>query len=344
MVIAEDVYTFNNQLIFPKGLILTDKAITRMEIFSLMYVRVEDKVMDVEEIQPEPSYAERLTATPEFQKFRETFEEDTSSFKDSINDLVEKGTPLDTDALLDHATNLISASGSYINIFDMLHSMRHYDDSTFAHGINVSLMCNVMAHWLKMSEDEAKLAMLGGLLHDIGKIMIPEEIIKKPEKLTSQEYNTVKKHCQEGFKILSGCDLDKSVKNAALMHHERNDGSGYPYGLSADRIDSVAKIVAIADVYDAMTAARVYRGPLCPFVAISLFEEEGLQKYDTRFIMTFLENVLNTYLLHRVRLNNGVEGEVVYINRSHLSSPTVKCGTHFIDLSKHPELNIESLI
>jgi HD-GYP domain-containing protein (c-di-GMP phosphodiesterase class II) len=128
------------------------------------------------------------------------------------------------------------------------------------------------------------------------------------------------------------------------MHHERCDGTGYPYGLTADRIDTYGKMVAIADVYDAMTSARIYRGPLCPFIAISVFENEGLQKYDARFILTFLQNIVNTYLLHRVRLSNGIEGDIVFINRDHLSKPTVKCGNKYIDLSQHPEIYVEAMI
>ena len=151
-------------------------------------------------------------------------------------------------------------------------------------------------------------------------------------------------HPQEGYKILKNSDLDPHVKNAALMHHERCDGSGYPLHLQGPQIDPFAKIVAIADVYDAMTSARVYRGPLCPFVAISLFESEGLQKYDTNAIMTFLSNIVNTYLLNRVRLNNGLEGDIVFINRNHLSRPTIRIGEKYVDLTQTPDLYIEEII
>jgi putative nucleotidyltransferase with HDIG domain len=344
MVIAEDVFTFNNQLVFPKGLILTDKAITRMEFYSIMYVRVEDELMTPEEHEEAPSYSERLTASPEFIEFKQEFEEDISQFRNVMNDVIEKGAPIEPDKLLKNTVDLINNSEGYVSIIDMLHNMRAFDDSTYVHCVNVALLCNVFARWLRMSEEEINIATMCGLLHDIGKLMIPDEIINKPGKLTSQEYRTVKTHCQEGYKILANHDLDKYIKNAALMHHERCDGSGYPYALTADRIDKYAKMVAIADVYDAMTSARIYRGPLCPFIVISVFENEGLQKYDTRFIMTFLANIVNTYLLHRVRLSNGVEGDIIFINRDYLSQPTVKCGNQYIDLSKHPEIYIEAMV
>ena len=133
--------------------------------------------------------------------------------------------------------------------------------------------------------------------------------------------------------------------NAALMHHERCDGKGYPLGLPAEKIDMYAKIVSIADVYDAMTAARVYRGPLCPFKVIEIFEHEGLQKYDTKFIMTFLENVVNTYISNTVRLSDGREGTVFFINKQKLSRPILKTQNGYIDLSKEPSnVSIETIL
>ena len=93
-----------------------------------------------------------------------------------------------------------------------------------------------------------------------------------------------------------------------------------------------------------MTSARVYRDPLCPFIAIEMFESEGLQKYDTNAIMTFLQNIVNTYLLNRVRLNDGREGEIIFINRDHLSKPTIKIDNDYLDLSQHSNLYIEEIL
>ena len=226
----------------------------------------------------------------------------------------------------------------------MLHCMREYDDATYVHCMNVALICNIFGRWLRLSEEEIRYATSSGLLHDIGKTRIPDAIIKKPGRLTALEYGIVKTHPQEGYRMLEKSSLPDNIRNAVLMHHERCDGSGYPLGLSGDKIDPYAKMVAIADVYDAMTSARIYRGPLCPFKAIALFESEGLQKYDTRFILTFLENVVNTYLLNTVLLSNGETGKIVYINKDHLSSPTIQTDHGFIDLSIHTDIIIESII
>lgn len=346
MVTAEDVYNFNNNLILPKGLILTDKTITKLEFYSIINVRVEDEVVKTleEEIKEDTSYSERLKQTPEFKKFEENFQKETEAFKDSINSLFEDKENLDADRLVEHALTLLSSDDKHVNVFDMLHNMREMDDATYVHCMNVGLICNIFARWLRLGDDEIRTATVCGLLHDIGKIKMPEKILKKPGKLTEWEFGVIKTHPREGYRMMEGFPLDEHVKNAALMHHERCDGSGYPLGLTSVRIDPYAKLVAIADVYDAMTCARVYRGPLCPFKVIETFENEGFQKYDSKFILTFLENIVDTYLLHSVRLTNGDIGEIVYINTHKLSKPTVKVGGRYINLSEEPHLFIEAII
>ena len=348
MITAEDVYTFNNQLILPRGLVLTDTTITKLEFYSIINVRVEDEMsqeyLDNPEADEDISYSERIKKSPQFLEFKERFDNEVPKFQALIDSVSKEGKELNVDTMLNCVDVILENDDGYLNVFDMLHNMRQYDDMTYVHSINVALICNVFARWLKMSDEETRLATICGLLHDIGKISIPDIIIKKPAKLTQDEFAIVKKHALEGYNILRRFDISEHIMNAALMHHERCDGSGYPFGIRNSKIDTYAKLVAIADVYDAMTSARVYRGPMCPFKVIEIFENEGLQKYDTRFIMTFLENIVNTYMLHRVKLNNGTLGDVVFINRSSLARPTIKSKDDFIDLSLHPELYIEAIV
>lgn len=345
MKTAEDVYTYNDQLILSKGVVLSDKAITRLAFYSILTIKVEDElVFNLAQQEMDSSYSERIKSSSSFKEFKKNFDKSVGHFQDLINDIVDKNSDIDTNQMLSNTLELLNTSEGSVNVFDMLHNMRQYDDSTYAHCLNVSLICNVFARWLQFSKDDTNLATLCGLLHDVGKIMIPDAIIKKPAKLTEQEFNIIKTHPLEGYQILKTQNINDHIKNAALMHHERCDGSGYPLGLVGNKIDKYAKIVSIADVYDAMTSARVYRGSLCPFKVIELFEAEGIQKYDTQFVLTFLECVVNTYLQNRVLLTNGVEGDIVFINKNALSKPVIKSGTNYIDLSKNPDLAIQALI
>ncbi len=346
MVTAEDVYNFNNQLVIPRGLVLDDKTISKLDYYSILSVRIEDDIVSIDEDTPEytRSYSQRIKSSPEFARFKTQFDNDVASFKTAINDVVVKGTPLDLDKLMNHTLNILDLGATTPNILDMLHCMREYDDATYVHSLNVALICNVMARWLKMSEEDIKTATISGLLHDIGKTQIPDDIIKKPAKLTEDEYSIIRRHPQIGYEILKKSHLSNDILNAVLMHHERCDGSGYPLGLTGPQIPTFARMVSIADVYDAMTSKRVYRGPLCPFKTIEIFEEEGIQKYDPQFVITFMENVVNTYLLNSVRLSNGLVGTIVFINKDRLSAPTVKTDTDFIDLSRTPTIKIEAII
>ena len=357
MITAEDIFTYNNQLIVSKDTPLTDKIITRLEFYSIMSVRIYDAPDDGSALQnppPDPAdqadgdrqipYSEQIQSSPQFKEFKANFEQSIEDLKGNINEIVEKGAPIDVKASLEQTTRVFDTSQGNFSFFSMLHHMRQYDDLTYAHMMNVSLICRVLAQWLHFSEEDIEMATLCGLFHDIGKLAIPDEIIKKPDKLTNEEYKVIKTHTVEGYNILLKQNVSDHVKLSALMHHERCDGGGYPLGVKADKIDKFAKIVAIADVYDAMTAARVYRGPLCPFTVIEIFEKEGLQRYETEYILCFLENVVLTYINNRVRLNDGREGYIVYINKNTFSKPLVKCGEEFVDLQKEKGLSIVEIL
>lgn len=345
MVTAEDIYSYNDQLILPKGLTLTDKTITKLEFYSILSIRIEDELNET--LGPQsfgPSVSEHVQNSPEFQAFKHYFDEALTGFRSSLNDIVENNAPIDTDAMLEQVLSLLQTTKASFNVFTMLQNMRSYDDLTYAHSMNVALICNIFARWLHFPQEDIELATLCGMLHDIGKLVIPDFIIKKPAKLTEEEFSVIKTHPYEGYKILRAQNVNEHVCNAALMHHERCDGTGYPLGIVDNKIDKFAKVVSIADVYDAMTSARIYRGPLCPFEVIDILVSEGLQKYDAGYYMTFMNNVVTTYLLNRVRLSDGSQGEVVFINPNNPAKPTVRVGDVFVDLSKETDLSIVEIV
>ena len=375
MIVATDIIV-DGQLILPKGLTLTDRAIYRLSTYNIKDIRIEDPVdMEVEEIEDEeeeegivsvadallgmttetqdsvipefeePSHFEKLKASPQYQQFRSEFTENVGVLKASLNQIVEKNAPIKVDDLIGDTMKIIASQSNTFSVFDMLHNMRDFDDLTYTHSMNVAMICNVFAQWLGMSPDEVKLATACGTLHDIGKLRIDDEIIKKPGKLTDDEFKTIQSHPVFGYRILQNQKISEHIKLSALEHHEKCDGSGYPMHLPGDKIDRYAKLVAIADVYDAMTSNRVYRKGMCPFKVIEIFEQEGLQKYDVVFIMTFLESVVNTYIDNRVALSDGRIGTVKWINKQRLSKPMVQLENgDFLELAKNPNLSITQVL
>ncbi len=342
MKVASDIYTSNNQLIIPKDTVLDERMITRLRfynIYGLLICRNKPEVKLVEEV----SYIEMLRSTPEFKKFNRTYVDTVQNVEDNFNNVLN-GNSFDIDTLLAESNRILSEGRNGAHILEMLHGIRNYDDLTYMHSLNVSLICNVFGGWLKFSAEDIRILTLAGLLHDIGKMLIPKEIIAKPGKLSAEEYKIVKTHSVKGYQVLKDQPIDVRVKYAALMHHERCDGSGYPNGFVSEQIDDFAKIIAIADVYDAMTSNRRYRNAICPFDVVEEFEKDGFLKYDPGFLMIFLERMVQSYIHNIVRLSDGREGEVIMINRLSLAKPVIRCGNSYIDLSKEHKVSIVEII
>ena len=295
-------------------------------------------------VSPDASYSERVRSSAEFKKFRMDFEDTFLSYQRQVNDMLSGGREMDTNVLVEPVYDLIHSCYGPSNVFDMLHALRAYDDATYVHSVNVALIAHTIGEWMHLEEDDKELLTKAGLLLDVGKMMIPQEILTKKGKLTDDERTKLRMHPALGYRAVEKKNIDPHIKNTILMHHERCDGSGYPRHLTYNQIDPVARIVSIADVYDAMTSERVYRQALSPFYAFEQIEEDGLQKYDTQAVMTFLDNLSGVYIGNRVKLSDGSVGEIVYINKMRYSRPTVRVGSRFLDLFEKRDLQIEALL
>lgn len=351
MITAARVYTPKGQFLFEAGNVLTAQMIAHIAYYSVPSVPIVDEANEDEHLHkplehhpPLDTRAQKIQHSQEYQVFSQKFHHNISSLHTALNDCILRSRELNTTELLDETMDLFAAHTTTISMFDMLHNLRQIDDSTYAHSINVAIISRMIGIWLNFSDEELDLLTLCGMLHDIGKCCVPNRIISKPAKLTPEEYSEIQKHTLLGYEILKPMELDEHVKNAALMHHERCDGTGYPYHLKGAEIDNFAAIVSIADVYDAMTANRCYRAGLCPFEVIAQFEQEGLQKYKPEYILTFLNRIANTYVNNTVRLNDGTIGEIVLINRR-LTRPTIRTGSQeFINLEERPDLYVQAII
>ncbi|MBR5636059.1 MAG: HD-GYP domain-containing protein [Pseudobutyrivibrio sp.] len=359
MIVAEPVVTKRGQTIIKAGEKLTPQMIAKLTFYKIESATVEDveeetpvKESPVEEkpkeVKDEPKktlsekkkeakaaqeeqekvsqqipYTQRLKASSSFQKFQSDYAINIAFLQKNFDDILAGANSSCTEEMLKNCESLFK-SKTTIELLNMLSNMRNVEDPLYSHSLNVGLISRAIGKWLKLPLEDLNTLTLAGLLHDIGKTQIPKEILNKPGKYTDEEFAIMKTHTTHGKKILNGKGFDPRILYAALQHHERCDGTGYPRGLEEDEIDDFACIVAIADVFDAMTSARAHRDPLCSFQVIHEFEKEGLQKYKTKFILTFLERIANTYNNSRVMLNDAKTGRVVYINKSILSRPVVQ--------------------
>lgn len=364
MVTAIPVRTKRGQLIINPNVELTRTLISRLEFYGIASVQITENKQGATPMEtpkdpayfpakspvsaPSPvsdaSYSQKLKSSPEFQRFQVDFTLRSQDLKNCFDAYLSDGGTVNKEELLSKTISLVSPKQTTLDVFDMLHNMRQVNDSTYAHSLNVAIISRIIGKWLHFSNEELDTLTLAGLLHDIGKTKIPDEVLNKDGKLTDEEFQMIRNHPKYGYDILKSQPLNSHIKKAALMHHERCDGSGYPMGLTMEEIDDYALIIAIADVYDAMTAARSYRAPLCPFEVIAEFEKDGLQKYKPKYILTFLENIANAYQNNRVMLSDGTSARIVLLNHRRLSKPLVQLDDGAcIDLEKSP-LYIKAII
>lgn len=173
-----------------------------------------------------------------------------------------------------------------------------------------------------MPRDEAETLILAGLLHDVGKTMIPEEILNAPRRLTEEEIKILQKHPVYSDQLLSG-KFSEDVRLAARHHHEKLNGQGYPDGIMGDAIGLYARITAISDIYDAMVSERSYKGAKLPLTVFDMFYEEEFKGLDRNLVMMFLKNMRANYRNKRVIMSNGKGGRILFIPLNDAAHPII---------------------
>jgi len=275
---------------------------------------------------------------------KENYTEVVLSVKRVLNELAAGG-KIDYEKIVDVSKSVLSTINESSSVVRCLAEIKSADEYTYTHCVNTAFYSMLIAKWLNLPEYKIHEAIQAGLLHDIGKVKIPDEILNKKGKLTVEEYEVMKKHSIYGYDLIKNIsEFSEGIKNAILMHHERLDGSGYPYGICGDSIGLSARIIAVADVYDAMTRDRVYKKKATPFEVFQMFLTTGIVIFDTSVLKTFLNNLPSYFIGTTVELNNGEVGEIVYIPPRDIVSPVVRVAKRYYDLSNINDLKVLSIV
>ncbi|WP_424767427.1 HD-GYP domain-containing protein [Paenibacillus sp. sgz302251] len=240
---------------------------------------------------------------------------------------------------------IIEEMSSDAHFSDVFAHLELRDEYTYRHSIGVALISRLIGVSQGMQEEELLQLTTAGFLHDVGKVKIPIEIINKPGKLTNEEYAEVKNHTVYGFDIIRGTsEVSYRYALVALQHHEREDGSGYPYGLQKQEIDLHSKIVAVADVFHAMISKRAYKNPIPFYHVLKDMSQNAFGSLEPEITLRFLKKIMNLLIGNHVVMSDGSEGKIIMINSNDPVHPLVAIDGQYVDLSKNRTLHIHQII
>ncbi|MFF2531200.1 HD-GYP domain-containing protein [Brevibacillus sp. NPDC058079] len=318
MQIGKPIYTDNGTVLIGEGVSLTQRMIDSLSNRGVGMVYIKDKLTADLTITEDIPMELRIEAS---KSINETF----SSISDSNHKWNKVVDNLNTDKLQQVLKTMIAElkkSGSALSLLTNIHI---HDNYVFAHSVNVTIYTLAMA--VKLGLDDKKLndLAIGGMLHDIGKTMIPLEILNKKDKLTNEEFNEIKRHTEYGFEILRGqSSVPLLAAHCAFQHHEKLDGTGYPRKLKGNEIHQYAKIMAIADVFDALTSHRSYRNAMLPHDAMEIIFAGANTHFDSQLIQMFQKSVASYPIGVTVKLNTGETAVVVAYHFDAPGRPTVR--------------------
>lgn len=269
--------------------------------------------------QPDP---EQIPFNQELSKAIKVYAQSKQAMRSMFDD-VRMGRAVDVEsakAIVNQISeSVMNNSGALISVV----RLKKADEYTYMHSVAVSALMIALADAAGLNVDETKEAGLAGLLHDVGKAKIPSEITNKAGALTDEEYQLMKSHPEEGYKILQEhYSVSEPVLDVCLHHHEKIDGSGYPHGLVSEKIKKITKIASICDVYDAITSNRPYKKGWNPAEAIRRMSQ-WTGHFDQSLFQMFVK-IIGIYPVGSfVKLQSGKMGVVCEQNNESLLTPRV---------------------
>ena len=320
--IIEDVHTPLGSLLFEKGRELTSRDIEILRAFMIRTVEIDAKQGEIlSQTNAESDHGPAFVENAYIAFFREY--ELMYQLMKRVFTLARTGGTLPILELRTRIENMIK----YIAQYHPLTFVPRNTNADYFHlhdSIMVGLTSFLLARWSGLPAKDWIPVFLAGLFHDIGYSRIDEAILKKPSRLTDREFEELKKHTVIGYYILKdAAGLNEGVKLSVLQHHERYDGSGYPLGIQADKIHVYAKIVAVSDMFHAMTTNRKYRKASSPYLVLEELFKEAFGKLDPELVHTFMMKLTQFHHGTVVKLSDNSIGEIVFTDQNNPTRPMV---------------------
>jgi putative nucleotidyltransferase with HDIG domain len=317
-ILARSIYNDKGQVLLNEGVALKEGIIKRLADMGIPYIYIKD--VNTEDIYYKEVIPRKLK-TEAIHSIEKTFH------KINLNEALPSSIAIEeaSRGLTELVRDLSTQIKNNHDLLSILSDVYTYDNYIFTHSFNVTLYSLAIGRELGLTEKELEILGLGAILHDVGKMKIPSEILFKTGKLTDEEFEAIKKHPQDGFDILRNVQtISLLVAHCAYQHHERINGSGYPRRIKGDDIHPFAKILAVADVFDAVTSDRVYRGAMLPHNGLEILFAGAGNLFEEDIVKAFRRAVAIYPVGVTVELSDGRKGVVSKQNTQMSDRPVVR--------------------
>ncbi|MBW5445589.1 HD domain-containing protein [Cohnella sp. CFH 77786] len=331
-------------LLVPEGTLLSESQVEKMRKFKIDLADIHAEPVSPEsgkqeaETEPEPEPQAAPADAKELVR-------KTGARLQDVEHFVQANGTVPVAELEDKVLPVIMEAARKRNLFQLFADLKSMGDYRYKQTIGVVVMSAMLGKWLRLEEQELSLLTTAASLYDIGSVKLPSYLLSKPDRYQPSEFEIMKEHTVMGHRLLLESGVDPRVASVALQHHEREDGSGYPRGLKGGEIDRLAKIVALADAYVAMTSDRPYRAAI-PFYQVVREIHGGIirGRFDSAIGLTFLNGLMAAQIGSDVILSDGRGGKILLVNPNYPTEPLIAVEEEFIDLSKTDSLRIQEIV
>ena len=327
-VLGKDIKTVRGTLLVPQGTRLTVDMVTKLKKFFIddSGIASECPIVTPHIVEVE-THEKTTTCDAKISNIETKVDSVKHIFTENINPKEVEEVAVDT------AADIVEEVAQFnCNTNICINDLRVSDEYTYQHSVDVAILATMLGKNTGLNKKQLNELAQAGLLHDIGKQRIPKEILNKPARLTSEEMIIMRTHSQLGYELaLAMPDISEAVRLGILQHHEKVDGSGYPYAITPPDLSLYAKILSIADIYDALTHKRCYKPPMSSAEAFGIMANE-IPTFDTQLFVEFFKHITFYPLHSEVILNDGTIWTVV--DNTNAKSPKVVDATgYMLDLA-----------
>ncbi|WP_337033619.1 HD-GYP domain-containing protein [Paenibacillus illinoisensis] len=353
--LGNDVHTVRGNVLFQKGKVILPKDVEVLRAFMIHQIDIEQERLGTngagtkaaaspsgEKNGDQTGKGSIAVSSPAVSSLHEEYEKMVGLTRNAFQSSLAAELPVyelrtQLEALFVHLKQY--------NVLTFSPRVMQEHDYVYHHAVLSAMTSYQLAQWIELPSKDWMQVAFAGLFHDIGNSKVDPQILHKPTALTASEQEEIRQHTKYGYQVLKQAKaINEGARLAALQHHEKVDGSGYPLQLSGTQIHIYAKIVAIADIFHAMTLEKIYRKAQSPYLVLEQIKSEAFGKLDPAIVNVFIQRSTQIHNGIRVKLSNNQIGEIIFSDRDHPTRPMVSVEGTIINLMQQRQLYIQEVI